>query len=653
MLKTSRSDNQIRVETGAVIFEWDLLRGGQLTGCIFKGRREHAVLRHGEPAPNLRIVTAGSEVSLADTAVEVDFETELTDRVAFTTRGRLADCLTVEQRYEVFREGGLFCEFCLVLDDGARLELSGARMSFPFDILTAQQVRQNYICRDVFLKQDVTCVHVLQDTRISIVRDEAIDVPHLLPLYGLDLGWEESRYYSNRVDAVIEDSTSLGGGMLAPLHTEARERDGAWELTWTLCRTPDTVIEAPFLYRNRWALFCGAARTEAGGDVDPAGRNNVLGARVCHMMYPYVREGNDWPWCSVPMRQTFYQDAQVATENPAVERVDEAADLGANILILHQFWMVNGGSNGEPAADYRAFDPAWLRATVARAHEHDMRVALYMRGIEQFSLYTGFFEEYLTRDLDGLYVDWSSPFTFGFTKGSPWHNSVHNWFMFSRALRQCVGEKGFLIGHTTMQNHVSYATFDATLTGEFSVLHSGLLDRPEISTSYTGIGSCGVHLMAGNSPDRAQFSSPKAAAITAGLGYSTHPFMEPGKRFADCNGYIQPLWDLWRSMGGDPVRVLNPATGASDAFTWSDDALHPVLYVAADGTALLIVANLGEETVTGSVTVHPAEAGLPAETAFAAVDAAGTFRAEPEGLSIKLQDMPPYSFCEQIAGKRK
>ena len=39
-------------------------------------------------------------------------------------------------------------------------------------------------------------------------RDERLEKPHLMPLVGADLGWAESRYYSNRVEFVLEDSTS-------------------------------------------------------------------------------------------------------------------------------------------------------------------------------------------------------------------------------------------------------------------------------------------------------------------------------------------------------------------------------------------------------------------------------------------------------------
>jgi hypothetical protein len=650
MLKVTKDSNRVQVETGTVIFEWDMRRGGQLTRVDFKGYHgNRRVLRTGEPAPNLTLDLNGRRVSLADRPAQASFGLHTADRVVFSTKARLGGVFTVEQKYEVFEEGALFCEFGVFLDQGRKARVRNAEMKFTLDVGSARNIRANYMSREPYLKQDVTCVHVLSTTGVCIDRQKKININHLLSLLGLDLGWDESRYFSNRFEMIIEDSTSFGGNMLLPTRTVAGEqKNGDYHVSWKLCENSSKELVGPFLYRNKWGLFCGTARTESGAQADPARRNNAMGSRICHMMYPYVREGSDWPWCSIPLRQVFYQDVQISKGNPAISRVDEGGRLGANYLILHQFWMRNGGSNGEPMADYKVFDPKWFKATIARARRYGMRVGVYMRGIEHYSLYSDFFEKYLKRNWDGLYIDWATPFGFGYTKSSNKHSSIYNYFMFTRALRNRVGPRGFLIGHTVMQTHASYATFDATLTGEFSVMHAGLLTNPEISAAYAGLSSCGVHLIAGNAPDRQVFSSQRSAGFGAGLGYSHHPFLEPNKPFKNCNAYVQPLWDMFSALGSEPVRQFNPSVGTEHFALWSNEALHPLAYRAANGKTLIMVTNLSEKPVSGSVLIDLPAMGLKWSAPMKPLKIKGAPQATIEGNRIIVKNLQPYAFCGQL-----
>ena len=50
-------------------------------------------------------------------------------------------------------------------------------------------------------------------------------------------------------------------------------------------------------------------------------------------MYPYVRQGQDWPWASVPVRQVFYEDAQIAKENPAPAGTHPVQVHGRRIVV--------------------------------------------------------------------------------------------------------------------------------------------------------------------------------------------------------------------------------------------------------------------------------------------------------------------------------
>ncbi len=643
MFLVKKTASEISVETGNSIYRWHADNGGFLTECIVKeSNAEHRMFDRAT-SPAIIMTIDGRSVDLSACKATLVPEYEDGSRLVFNAVSEIEGVFQFEQEYSVFEEGAVFCEFRIVTKDDCSAAVSDVEMRVSLDIRDAKNVRSNYMSRELYIKQDVTVPHILGSVNVARPRTESIRKDHLVPSIGLDLGWGKTRHYSNRVEICLEDSTSFGNNMLGETTTVSEEVDGTWITTWRIGANVDETFEPPFFYRNKWALFCASARTLRGGAADPVKRNNVMGAKICHVMYPYVYGRHDWPWCSVPLKQCFYQDVQLAKENPGLERIDEAVALGAEILIIHQFWMSCGGSNGEPMASYQPHDPEWLRAFVDKAHANGMRVLFYIRGIEQYMMYSDFFETYLKKDWDGLYIDWASPFLMGFAKSTVKHSSIYNWFMFMRALREKVGKNGVLIGHTTMQSPSNYALFDVALTGEFSVLHSGLLAEPEISTSYAGQSCCGLHLIAGNAPDRRAFSSQKALAYAAGLGWSNHPFMEPGFEFAHSCGFTLPLWKLLARLDGAPVRMVNPSAESTDGMTWSDENLYPLAYIDGNGNALVLVANLSETTVDGSVTLNPAAMGLGTDAKIIALDEGeGTHTARIEGEQLVFESMAPY-----------
>lgn len=646
MFKIEKSERRISIETGNAIYRWEGKQGGQLTELTLKdGASRRELISPDRPAPNLTLSISGKKYSVADFPATFTVQYEEAGYIIFSASSTIAKTFIFEQQYEVFRESVIFCEFRLAMLPKKEAIVSSAEMGFNLNLQKAKNLKVNYVSRDPYLKQDVTTTHVLANIKVANNRNEKINCKHLLAMTGLDAGWDNTKCYSHRIEFVLEDNSSLGGEMLAPTATISQEEKNRWVHIWKLCLNKTEALKEPFFYRNKWGLFIASARTEAGPTADPVRRNNVLGARVCHVMYPYIYGIRNWPWCSVPTRQTFYQDVQLAKENPPLKAVAEAASLGANVLLIHQFWMKNGGSNGEPMSNYRPQDPKWLKAFIAAAHKKGMRVLLYMRGIEQYSLYDEFFEKYLKRNFDGLYIDWAAPFAMGFAKSTPLHSSVYNYFMFTRALRKRVGEQGVLIGHSTLQSASSYACFDAAVTGEFSVLHSGLISTPEIAASYGGSACIGPHLIAGNSPDRAMFSGQRAAGFAAGLCWANHPFLEPGKSFTQCSAFAKPLWDMINSLSTDPVRVFNPSVEPVSFAKESHPSLYPVAYKDRKGNILITITNLSDAPVTGSIEINRTILGLKKSAVFHTLKIKKAATATVKGDVITVKNLKPYFFC--------
>jgi hypothetical protein len=110
---------------------------------------------------------------------------------------------------------------------------------------------------------------------------------------------------------------------------------------------------------------------------------------------------------------------------------------------------------------------------------------------------------------------------------------------------------------------------------------------------------------------------------------------------------MQPVWELLGALPSRPVRQVNPQTMPTRAVTWDNPDLFPVIYQAADGTALLTVTNLGETNVTATVAVDPASLGLPGTVRLTPVCPQGTTAAAgATGLTVKA--LPPLHFCGAV-----
>jgi len=208
-----------------------------------------------------------------------------------------------------------------------------------------------------------------------------------------------------------------------------------------------------------------------------------------------------------------------------------------------------------------------------------------------------------------------------------------------------VGEGGILSGHTGNTNLIASACFDVAVGGEFSVQHDQLLTVPESAAYYMHLAGVGGHLISGNLPDRILFSSPKAAAMDAALGMTSHPFMEPGVTFKDRVAFLQPLWDALNSLPGRIAQLHNPAYIPTLAVSTEAENLYPSLWVSDRNQALLLVTNMGEGAENGVVTLNRKALKIGKNAAVRVVPVAGSHaEAQVEGDTIRIQGLPSLTF---------
>ncbi len=654
MLQITDKSSTIVVETMGGRLAFDAARGGQITEFSVKDDLfEHPVMVPDGGLAGFRFRVDRQPIQLEERHANMEVVARQADYARIRTRTDLHEGgLRLVQEYEIHEEGLLFSHLEIEVPSGRVLDIEEAMLSLTLDLTSTRRARWGRFHRDFTFKRDYTSLHALPKFHGNLDIEESFEAPELLPLVSLDLGWEGTRFYSNHLEFFIEDWAAIGDGpRTEQTVTRVGHDHGRWSLRWNLLRGMRR-LPGPFRYRNRWGMAFGRARTASGAEADPAVRNNALGVKVCHLKVPYGQQGDRWPWISMPIKQVAEQDDQLFRANPPLSSVDEAADLGADLMIIHQFWMRNPGSNNEPVADYQPKDPKWLSDFTRRCHARGMRVMYYARGTEQWCHFSPFFEQFLQRNRDGLYLDWNTPFSMGAVRCSPLHVSLHNYFHFTKAVRERVGPGGLMIGHAGFSNFVSLACFDVLLGGETSVRHDELLSSPESSAYHSLLDCCGAHLIGGNMGDRSAFAGAKAGALCAALGMTSQVNMEPGTSFAKRVAFIKPLWDALGRLSGRIVRYHNPVFAPTRAVTTTAPTLYPGLWQADNGQALLLVTNLGTEAASGTVTVRFSEMDVPLRTPMQALSAPGLFtnlRAEAE--NITLHDIPPYRYAAVLIGK--
>ncbi|OGV62570.1 MAG: hypothetical protein A2498_15810 [Lentisphaerae bacterium RIFOXYC12_FULL_60_16] len=628
------------------ILTWDSVCGGQLVGLTVKDElSQHSLMRQGSCMPDLQMVIDGNRLALSSCQAELSITDQAPDFCRLTSRATLHSGAVVTLEYEIHEEGAMFCNFAVDTPAGSSFELGECSVRCAVDTRGVRRMRWGHYTRQPKYKRDYSTVHAFAEFRMFRAAAEVAEERELFPYVSLSLGWENTRFFSNHLEFIMEDWTSYNDGPLSLTRSRVATADGDWQARWFFHEGSTVRITGSFRYRNRWGIMYGRARSQAGAQADPAVRNNAMGLRLAHCMYPYARKGDTWPWVSMPIKQVAAQNPQFFKGNPELSRVDEALAIGANYMIIHQFWMRNPGSNNEPVADYVPFDPAWLKSYVGHCHDKGMGVAFYVRGTEMWHAYSSFFEDFLQPDRDGLYADWNSPFCMGYVKCSPLHVSAHNYFHYTKSMRRRVGAGGVLIGHTGNANAIGSACFDVATAGEFSVRHDELLAHPESTAYYAHLACTGGNLISGNLPDRVVFSSQKAMAVCAAFGMMSHPFMEPGVSFEERVAYIRPLWDAMARLPGRITRLHNPAYIPTRAVTTASDHLYPSLWQSDKRQALLLVTNLNENPESGTVELNLNELELGSKPVITPLDVAGTHgEVQVDGSVVRLKAVPSLQF---------
>ncbi len=627
-LRLERAGSRLTVRGDAFTVAWDMAHGGEIVEI--RQYDGDSWLRLNSDAPPtvpgmvVRGVRGGTFPVRNYRARRVVVERCEREEMRFSFEVALPG-LTIGFRYILFREGVLFCELTMPQRRLSRGRTQGVAAERAMTTLDGYTFEMGLRVNPALLRTRAAWGYKTRDygeTRVGLAATaQARDARRLFAMGMLDYGVNPDGGFTNHAEFFIEDSPPEG----AASRFGGDGRGGfafEWRFTGKSLRKMFFLPWDMGFFRTRWGLCLGASRKGPSGRVPFSRQDSLIGARILHTgpgqgVPPDARRR--WPYNVPPADLIERQYAGL----PSNAHVRDAARQGANVIVVHQGWMRSGGSNCEPPADYIPRNPRDLRRFVAACRRHGIRVGLYMRGVEKHAFFQPYFEEFLRRDIDGLYVDWNSPFTLGQQNCSPLHFSALACYLFVRALRERVGDGGFLISHSGMSpTMLAFAPFDAYLPGEWRTQKQEFHASPERALLH-GFASC----IATNPIYSRTFATPRAAAFNAGLGFHPHVGLPCGAPL-NRRHHMAGVWKILSAAPVERATLYNNLNENFRASVPSRRSLHTTTYRISRDQVLLLTANLGPR---GGGEIRLNMAGLGLTGSYAVTE----LRAQPGGPLVR------------------
>ncbi len=645
---------------------FDQSRGGELTGLrLHDGSQWNEVLADaGLTYPQVRFSDGTKDYCLRyDKGASLRRLDTYGDHIVLEARGvpttaeGQASGWRVTLTYEIYPEGALFTRLVFELSEG---EFPLHQASVAFEV--SDTVRKSAKYRDIHSEDR-----------------QVVGNPNAFGTGRLAFGKNREPSFTNELEAICEEKRALTGTP-AYVHTK-----GSGRFCWVL-GDGDAKLAAPLRYTNRLALGLGAA---AAGNPR---KNTLVGQRIYYWLNivgspsavvkkvrasgPRVTrdramtilkqfasvdlgDGADY-WMPNDPRQIeaclaiLQKGPRITLQDgidflnlvldthdwhPTNEQIDRIVAHHGTVLILFYNAFVQRGSNGYPHADYTVLrNRESLERTIAYAHRKGLRVGIYIRGIEPYFLNSGFFQKFLKRDWDGVYVDWHGPVQLSYHESladaphegprlaelhaGDLHYSTDGsvvparaYFLFTRRLRETVGRGGFLLGHNHQWNSGIFCDlcFDACVPGEANTdgrMFAEDVDRV-VFDGMLGGTACVPWVT------RPEFRTREAVAKMAVCGlypgvmlgynlYSRYPRYAGNESLA----FVAPYWRLLEKINVNRAAVFNSPAQNLVAVRSSHPDFHSLVYKQEGDKYLLIAANLGRQNAKAELAMDAKVLGM-------------------------------------------
>ena len=302
-----------------------------------------------------------------------------------------------------------------------------------------------------------------------------------------------------------------------------------------------------------------------------------------------------------PFRMYHWIDA-FEDRIPTLRQAELMKNAGADVIILHEAWRSDVSGIAFPYHRER------LKEFINYAHQCNMRVVLYIRGVDELSTVEdacNWFGEFLRKDWDGLYAD------FGGILNSRGPCSFKKHYLTYRRIRKEIGRYGLFYTHSgALSSAVGFTPeiIDGYTSGEGEMgsLCQSRFIHESLSGAYVTTGSFwsaafphygSAHMI----PFLA--ASGQYPHTPLGIQHQSSSLAHP--KIPGVNDvYLRPLWKLYALLRDSrELNIFNDYNGNPAVKGLPEECGHLLMYDAERKIVLLMLSNFSGKKQEFSIEI--------------------------------------------------
>ncbi|OQA80649.1 MAG: hypothetical protein BWY31_03957 [Lentisphaerae bacterium ADurb.Bin242] len=428
--------------------------------------------------------------------------------------GEIRDGLYLSLKWEFHPDGAVFCDLFLFYATLEVPEIRDFKINIPLDFSDYDDVR--WAVRKHPPKLDATQIQSAPPERFLPYAESRVFPEELF----VDAGFNAMRRNapSFYTEFFIEGNNTLFNEDIREVSSSVKRTPSGFELEWNFQKVPRAGKSRPLHWRNRLGFL-----------MRPAPVKRVH------------------PPCSL------YQYIDNFRRFPDREQIEALAEAGAQVLVMHDCWRLDTQNGGIP------YDLKRFREMRRLLKQKGIRLVLYVRGNEISVIEDAaeWFDTRLTKDFDGLYMDYGGPAGYlcppdeNFIGG---RTAFRHYYRCMKSLRERVGKKGLFFCHTgPLYSGIATGFFDGYTSGEGErgILIRGRREHEYFSMSAVSPGTMWTAAFP-------EYGSPRMTPFLAAAAQAPH--LPIGKQIESSSlrhppvpgisdGAFRGLLAVWRLLG--------------------------------------------------------------------------------------------------------
>lgn len=566
----------IIIDQKNVITEFNLQSGGFPSRIWLKGEANEKMLLQENSESQISLCLDDGRVIRpfvdADTTV---YRTHIADgeaeRIEFRRlqwadeAGNTIDKFEISLRHEFWKDGTVFSSAFFLVEENHCPDIKDFKLDLSINFKDFDDVRWAFFPRPPVSGVDDTYIQTVNTERFLPVGKNYKFENKIIP----DVNFNCFRKNAPGVymEFFVEGQNSFSGKSEDNVSEITWKNNNSININWNFQKNKCRNRLRPWQWQNQWGWFITKAPTT----------RHLPPLKMYHYMDSYQRY-------------------------PTSRQMEKIAANDTDVLILHENWRHDPENGGIPQ------NTVQFEEVLRIAKQHDIRIALYIRGYEISGREESFdwFNSLLKKDFDGLYMDFGGPIHDVYSPDERFPGGrilFREHYLKIRTYRKRVGENGLLFSHTgPFFSAIGMAdgNIDAYTSGEGEqgALIESRLKHEYFSQAFVTNGSMWTAAFP-------EYGTSKMIPFFAASGQYPHTplgiqikssslahYREPGIN----DVYLRPLWKLWGLFRQEKnLRIFNDYN-CSKIITHQNAEIGAYLMISENNmSALLILSNFANE----------------------------------------------------------